>query len=249
LLVARSSGDKAAQLWIHGAELVAENMATRKALMESEYAKMRGSAWVQRSGKLTFAVNMDPFAKGLTFSAKAALSDLDLRQLYAFTADRTDLRATQGRIDLFADVRARNGEVTGGVKPVLTDVEVASARRDLGDKIKAALADAAIHLASDEEGGERKVATVIPLRGNVSDVHTQMVPTILGILRNAFVEGLAGGFADLPPRTAEKKEGVIKQTVKALKKGEGPPEAQPEPRQGRRSQPEHQKTADATGSP
>ena len=59
---------------------------------------------------------------------------------------------------------------------------------------------------------------MIPLKGRVSDVHTQLVPTILGVVRNAFVEGLAGGFADLPPETAPKKEGVIKQTLKALKK-------------------------------
>jgi hypothetical protein len=62
-----------------------------------------------------------------------------------------------------------------------------------------------------------------------------MVPTILGVIRNAFVEGLASGFSNLPPKTAEKKEGVLKQTWQALKKGEGPPEAQPEgPRSGRR---------------
>jgi hypothetical protein len=249
LLVAQGTGDKAAHLWIHGADLVAENLATRKALMEGEYSKLRGSAWVQRTGKLTFAINMDPFAKGLTFSGKAALRDLELRELYAFTSDRTDLRATQGRIDLFADLRARNGELSGGVKPVLRNVEVASAKKDLGDKIKAGLADAAVHLASSNEDGERKVATVVPLKGKVSDVHAQIVPTILGVIRNAFVEGLSSGFANLPPPTAQKKEGVLKQAVKALKKGEGQPEAQPEQqRHGRRGKPAH-KSSDSTGSP
>jgi hypothetical protein len=230
LLLARGTGDKAAQMWIHDADLVAENMATRKALMEGEYAKLRGSAWIQRTGKLTLAFNMDPFAKHLTFNGKAALRDLQLRELYAFTKDRTDLRATQGTIDLFADLRSRDGELSGGVKPVLKNVEVASAKKDLGDRIKAGLADAAVHLASNQEHGERRAATVIPIKGKVSDVHTQMLPTILGVIRNAFVEGLTGGFADLPPETAPKKEGVIKQAVKALKKGEGPPEAQPEHR-------------------
>jgi hypothetical protein len=246
LLVARGTGDKAAQLWVHDADLVAENLATRKALMEGEYAKLRGSARIQRSGKLTLATNMDPFAKGLTFSGKAALRDLELRELYAFTSDRTDLRATKGTIDLFADLRARNGELSGGVKPVLKNVEVKSASKDLGDKIKAGLADAAIHLVSKQEGGDRKVATVVPLKGKVSDVHAQMVPTILGVIRNAFVEGLSSGFANLPPETAPKKEGVIKQTLKALKKGQGPPDAQPE-RHGRR-QPQR-KPSESTGSP
>jgi hypothetical protein len=236
LLIARGTGDKAAELWIHDAELLAENMATRKALMEGEYSKLRGHATVQRSGKVKLAINMDPWAKSLTFSGKASLEDLELRELYAFTRDRTDLRATQGQIDLFADLRARGGVLSGGVKPVLKNVEVESARPGLGDKIKAALTDAAIHLASNEEDGDEKVATVVPLKGKVSDVHAQMVPTILGVVRNAFVQGLSSGFANLPPKTAEKKEGVLKQTWQALKKGDGPPDAQPEQQQrsGRR---------------
>jgi hypothetical protein len=247
LLIARGTGDKAAELWVHDAELVAENMATRKALMEGEYSKLRGRAVVQRSGKLRLAINMDPWAKGLTFSGKASLEDLDLRELYAFTSNRTDLRATQGEIDIFADLRGRDGVLSGGVKPVLKNVEVESASKNLGDKLKAALADAAIELASNEEAGQEKVATVIPIKGKVGDPHAQLVPTILGVMRNAFVEGVASGFSNLPPKTAEQKEGVVKQTWKALKKGEGPPAAQPEqPRSGRRPPADR---GDSTGSP
>ena len=235
LLIARGSGQHAPELWLHDAYLVAENLATRKALAEGEPSRMEGRARVQRSGKLTLSFAMDPWAKGLTFNGKAALRGLELAELYAFTADRTDLRATQGSIDLFADLRARGGALSGGVKPVLINVEVKSASKDLGAKLKAALADAAIHLASNTESGERKVATVIPIKGTVSDAHPQMVPTILGVVRNAFVEGLAGSFAELPPPTAEKKQGIVKQALNALKKGHGQPEAQPEsPRAGRK---------------
>jgi hypothetical protein len=214
---------------------VAEDMATRKALMEGEYSKLQGTARVQRSGKLKLAVGMDPWAKELTFTAKATLRDLELRELYAFTADRTDLRAESGTIDMFVDLRARGGVLSGGVKPILKNVEISSASKNLGDKLKGALADAALDIVSDDKHGDDRVATVIPLKGKVNAPKAQLIPTILGAVRNAFVEGLAGGFAGLPPPTAEKKEGFIKQTLKALKKGEGQPEAQPEsPRAGRR---------------
>jgi hypothetical protein len=235
VLLARGTGDKAPELWIHEADLIAHNLATRKALAEGEPSRLEGTARVQRSGKLGLTFAMDPWAKAPTFSGKAALRDLALRELYAFIAEKTDLQATQGTIDLFAEIICKNGIISGGVKPVLKNVEVKSVGKGLGERLRGALADAAIHLASNEEHGDRRVATVIPLKGKLSDVHTQLVPTILGVVRNAFVEGLASGFADLPPPTAEKKEGTLKQTWKALKKGEGPPEAQPEtPRSGRR---------------
>jgi hypothetical protein len=228
LLVARGTGDKAPTLWIHDADLVAENLATRKALMEGEAARLALTGRVQRSGKLGAHFTMDPWAKGLTFSGRASLRDLDLRELWAFTSEKTDLQASQGTIDLFADIRARNGVLSGGVKPVLKDVELKSVSRDLGKRIKAALADAAIHIVANEDHGQERVATVIPIKGTVSDPHAQLLPTVLGAIRNAFVEGLAGGFADVPPPTSDEKEGALKQAWKALKKGEGPPEAQPE---------------------
>jgi hypothetical protein len=230
VLLARGTGDKAAELWIHRANLVAEDLATRKAMLEGEYSKLRGSARVQKSGKLRLAFNLDVFAKELTFSGKASLEDLELREMYAFTKGRSDMQAKSGTIDLFVDLRARNGRLNGGVKPVLKNVEVEAAEKGLGTRLKAALTDAAIDLVENEDKGDDRVATVIPLKGTVSNAHAQVVPTILGAVRNAFVLGLASGFSGLPPPTADKKEGVVKQTWKALKKGEGQPEAQPEPK-------------------
>jgi hypothetical protein len=88
-----------------------------------------------------------------------------------------------------------------------------------------------VDLLSDDNSGRDAIATVIPIRGNIKDPKAQLVPTVMGVVRNAFVIGLNGGFAGLPPKTAPEKEGVFKQTVQALKKDAGPPEAQPVPGQ------------------
>jgi len=47
------------------------------------------------------------------------------------------------------------------------------------------------------------------------------------VVRNAFITGLQSGFANLPPPTAEEKEGLLEQTREALDEDKGPPEAQP----------------------
>ena len=54
------------------------------------------------------------------------------------------------------------------------------------------------------------------------------MPTVLGVIRNAFVVGLTEGFSNLPPREAEKKENPVKQAWDALTDDKGPPEAQPD---------------------
>jgi hypothetical protein len=225
-LLARGTGDHAPELWIHRADLTAENLATRPTLMAKHPARLEGTARVQRSGKLNLAFTMNPWTKEPTFNGKAALHDLDLRELYAVMSEKSDLAITQGIANVFVELHCNNGVLSGGVKPELNDVEVATPHKDLGDRLKALAADAAVHLASHND---RRVATVVPIEGKLSDLHVELVPAILGVVRNSFVEGITSGFANLPPPMAGKKEGIIKQTVKALKKGNGPPEAQPEP--------------------
>jgi hypothetical protein len=230
-LIAQGHGANAPEVWIHDLTLIADNLATRRQLMEGEPSHLRLDGRVQRTGRLAVDASMNPFAKGLTFSVKAALRDLALRELYAFVEPQTKLTADKGTIDVFVEIRARNGVLSGGAKPELKDVDVKSADRGLGPRVKAALADATINLLEDERPGHDVVATTVPINGTIEDPHVQLVPAILGAARNGLVVGLASGFANLPPSTSEKKEGIVKQAWHAIKKGEGPPKAQPEPQQ------------------
>jgi hypothetical protein len=228
VLIGVGKGRRAPQLWINQLALVAENMATRKALMEGEPSRLSLTGRVQKSGKLAVEASMDPWAKALTFTAKGSLQDLQARELYSFLANQTDLQADKGEIDLFLEVKARNGELDGGVKPILKNLEIKAEGKGLGDRIKAALADASIEFLSDDIPGRDAVATTIPIKGRVDVPSAQMLPTVLGVVRNAFVAGLRAGFTNLPPAEADKKENPIKQAWRALTDDDEPPRAQPE---------------------
>jgi hypothetical protein len=228
VLIGVGKGKRAPQLWLNQLDLVAENMATQKALMEGEPSKLRLTGRVQKSGKVAVDASMDPWAKALTFSAKGSLQDLPARELYSFLANEADLQADKGEIDVFLDVKAQNGELDGGVKPILRDIEVKAEGKGLGDRIKAALADSSIELLSDDVRGRDAVATTIPIKGNVDSPSAQILPTVLGVIRNAFVVGLRAGFVNLPPAEADEKENPIKQAWRALTSDDEPPRAQPE---------------------
>lgn len=228
VLLGMGKGKRAPQLWLHDLELVARNMATQKALMEGEPSTMKMTGWVQRTGRLKVDAEMDPFAKQLTFAGKGSLTGLKAEELYAFLSKETDLKAESGVFDVFVEVKAKNGVLNGGVKPIAKNLELRSDSPELGDRLKAALADAAVELLSDDIPNRDAVATTIPIRGRIDDPHPQLVPTVLGVIRNAFVVGLRSGFANLPPKVAEKKENPIKQAWDALTDDDSPPEAQPE---------------------
>src|SRR5262249_26011611 len=116
--------------------------------------------------------------------------------------------------------------LNGNIKPVLTDVDVESTDKNLGKDIIAKMGDATLRLLSEDTTGEHKVATVLPIRGKITNPKAEIAPTVIGVFRNAFVEGLGAGFANLPLPTAAKKQGVIEQAVKGLEKKQTP-KAQP----------------------
>ena len=115
---------------------------------------------------------------------------------------------------------------------MLKNVKVRPTEDDFGNKLKAWIADKGLRLFSDRVPDRNAVVTIIPIKGRLDDPDVQLWPTVLGVVRNAFVEGISSGFTHLPPPTADKPQGKFEQVKKALKKDEGPPEAQPD-RRGR----------------
>lgn len=214
------------ELWMHELELSVENLTTRVHLTEGRPVLLTARATVARSGTLSMFVTVDPFAKGLTFSGRAALVGLQTAELYRFVEPATNLHAPEGTIDMFIEFDCRNGKLTGGVKPVLKNVKIEPDDKGVFTVLEAWVADLAVRVFSDRVPGRNAVATVVPIKGTLNGPDVQVWPTIFGVLRNAFVEGLTSGYAHLPPVTADKKEGVVTQGVKALS-GSEPPEAQP----------------------
>jgi hypothetical protein len=215
-------------LGIRRIEVAAENLATRPKLGSGQPATLSLSALLGKSGDVSAFVSVNPFAEQLEFAGNAAIRGWKVAELYEFEKAAANLQTPEGTLDLFAEFTAKNGAINGGVKPVLKNVEVRPAEDGFGNALKAWLADAALDLFSDRVPGRNAVATVVPIKGRLDDPKLQVWPTVLSVIRNAFVQGISSGFSSLPPPTAKEEENVIEQAASALKKDEGPAKAQPE---------------------
>ena len=231
--VIETSGQPPPKLELTSLELTITNLESRASNAEGLPTVFEGHGIMQHSGKVTAKISADPRAKDLNFDGKVSMQHLKVADLERLTTATTELKATKGTIDLYAEFNAKHGLITGGVKPVLHDVELAPAKSSPWATLKAWIADLGLDLFSKHENGEQKLATVVPIRGTVNDPKAQLWPTILGVVRNAFVQGVSEGFANVPPPTAGKKQNPVEQLGNALNKSKGPPKAQPT-RQGRR---------------
>jgi len=191
------------ELWLHDLQLSVENLVTRLHLADGRPALLTATGTVARSGKMTIFVTAEPFEKGLTFSGRAAVVGLQTAELYRFIQPATKMQAPEGTVDIFVEFDCRNGVLTGGVKPVMKNVKVRPANKSPFTVIKAWAADVAVKIFSDRVEPRNAVATVVPIKGELTGPDVQLWPTIMGVLRNAFVEGLTSGYAHLPPPTSE----------------------------------------------
>ena len=198
------------ELWLHDLQLSVENLATRVHLTEGRPVLLTATGTVGHTGALSMFITADPFEKGLTFSGRAAVVGLETAELYRFMQPATKLQAPRGTVDVFVEFDCRNGELTGGVKPVLKNVEIRPGDGNLWTILKAWASDLAVKIFSDRVGQRNAVATVIPIKGTLTGPDVQLWPTIFGVMRNAFVEGLTSGYAHLPPPVAQKKEEAVK---------------------------------------
>jgi hypothetical protein len=215
------------KLWIHDVEATVENLASRPDYAEGA-TTFAASATVNKSGRASAFVTADPLAtRGMTFAGQMSLKDMNLKDAWSLVDAKSDLAFDRGTLDLLARFGCDKGHLTGAVQPVLKDAGVTAATDDLGTKIKAWAANLGVHLLSDRVPGRNAVSTVVPIEGTLNDPKIQLWPTIFGVIRNAFVQGIAESFAHLPPPRAKEPEGILEQAKAATDVKAGLPKAQP----------------------
>ncbi len=201
---------------IHGIELTLENFATRPALSRGEPTVLAARGTLQKTGRISVFATADPLAKHVTFAGQGRVEGLQLAEISDVVGAHSDVTPDEGVMDMSVRFRAEDGRITGGIRPILKGAGTRSSKPGLLPKLESALADTALKLFKDDVPGRQAVATTIPLSGTVSDPQAQAIPTAIGVLRNAFVRGLADSLSGLPPPKAKERQGVLEQAREGL---------------------------------
>lgn len=198
LLLVDGSEATRPKIWIKDIEMSLEDFTNRRKLDEGWPATFALSATVQKSGKLTVFVTADPLSDVLKLAGRAELKHLKLADLHAFLAAKTGLSIPEGTFDLYAGFKTEKGYITGVAKPFLRDVNIEAADKKLSHALVAEVADAALDLLSDDNKGRDTVAAELPIKGKLTSPKPEILPTVLSVLRNAFIESLSASFVHTP---------------------------------------------------
>jgi hypothetical protein len=182
------------ELWLNRINATLKNLTTRRELAKERAAGLALRGRLGRSGAVALRLSADPFASSARFDGELSIRHWKLVELYEILKAKADLQATQGTLDLQIKFKVRNGAVSGKVKPVLADVKVESTSEDVGDRMKAWVADKALQLSAGDDD-KRESGAEIPIQGRL-DPDEELWPAVLEVVRNSFAEGIKAGLKD-----------------------------------------------------
>jgi hypothetical protein len=121
-----------------------------------------------------------------------SLTGTNLLSLNQFFEANAKMDVERGRIDIFSKFTLMDGEMNGYVKPFISDLKVLNVKKDIKKKggllrvVKKAVVGLFAKVVTNPK--TKKIATLIPIKGNVKDPKTSGWATFVGVLKNAFVQ-------------------------------------------------------------
>jgi hypothetical protein len=143
------------------------------------------------NGKLKSEIKINVLKDIPDFDMGMQLTGANLLSLNGFFEANAKMDIERGGIDIFSKIKMKDGELNGYVKPFIKDLKVLDVKKDIKKKggllrvVKKAVVGLFAKAVTNPK--TKKIATIIPISGNVKDLKTDGWATFVGILKNAFV--------------------------------------------------------------
>ena len=154
-------------------------------------ATVRAKGMVMDQARVQFIMTLDPFSYRPTFHMAMRLLGLDVTRLNDLALAYGKFDFKRGWLDLVIETDAKEGELTGYVKPLFRNLKVFSLAQDIKEDnvlhfFWQALVGAATTLLKNQPRDQ--FGTLIPFTGEASSATTaDVLATIGNVLRNAFI--------------------------------------------------------------
>ncbi|HEY9001260.1 MAG TPA: DUF748 domain-containing protein [Mucilaginibacter sp.] len=144
-------------------------------------------------GKLSVNAKVNVLKEMPDFDGGIQLTNIDLISLNPMLEADVKFDIERGRLDLFSKLSVMNGEISGYLKPFIKDLKVLNVKKDIKKGgplrvVKKAVVGLVAGIVKNHK--TKKIATIVPLHGNINGPKTNGWQTFLGVLRNAFIQAL-----------------------------------------------------------
>lgn len=145
-------------------------------------------------GRLKADMKVDILKEIPNFDGDLQLTGVNLLALNGFLEANAKFDIEKGNIDIFSHVKLIDDEMDGFIKPFISDLKVLDVKKDIKKKggVLRVAKKAVIGLFAKvvKNPKTKKIATILPIHGNIKDPKTSGWTAFVGILKNAFIQAL-----------------------------------------------------------
>lgn len=137
-------------------------------------------------------MNILPSPPNMRLNVK--LEKVNLPALSDYTDAYAGVDIEKGTLNVYSEFNTNKGQISGYIKPLATNIHIIDLNRGK-NPIQVAwevVVAAVVELFTNQR--KDQFATRIPLSGNLNNIKTDTLATIVGIIRNAFIQSFKKGF-------------------------------------------------------
>lgn len=179
--------------------LLAKNLSNVQDSLQELPASVVATATSIGGGKLDLDMKMNILQQIPEFDAQLKFMSVDLTQVNDFIKAYGNFDVKAGTFSLISEMKVDDGKISGYLKPFFENLDVFSAEQDLVKekgffrKAWEALVGAGAEILENQP--KDRVATQVPIEGNVSSPDTNVPVAIYNIFRNAFIDTIEKRFS------------------------------------------------------
>jgi hypothetical protein len=174
--------------------LHASNLTNSKSLSKTLVASVDARGKVMGTGRLKGHLDIDPYAAQPTFKLDCQVEQVELTTMNNFFDAYGSIDVKSGVFQMYSEVAAADGKFTGYVKPLFKDMIILDVSKDAKNPLKLiwqALVAGVAALFTNHSTDV--IGTTIPLSGTFENKTVDILSTLGGILKNAFIKALLPG--------------------------------------------------------
>lgn len=166
-----------------------ENLTNIRDEVTPLVATVKAEALAMGHAKVEYEMKLDPSSYKPTFEVAFRLLALDVTKTNDLMRAYGSFDFEDGWFDLVVELDAKGGMVEGYVKPLFRDLKVITAQDVKEDNALQLFWEALLGAAAGilKNQPRDQVATLITLRGDLSNPRTSILEIIANVLRNAFI--------------------------------------------------------------
>jgi hypothetical protein len=151
-------------------------------------ASMLMDATTLDSGTVHLDANLNYLLDPPDFDFDFKMESIHVPRFNDFFEAYANLDVEEGNFNLYAEGKARNGQLEGYSKPLIEGLEIAPA--DSSDGLLKKIYEGAVELGTEifENQNEDQIGTKVPISGSLESTNTDILQSIWNFLKNAFIE-------------------------------------------------------------